>query len=95
MGEPPDDADHPRQPVFLRTRPEGLADGRGQDDTGPTIRRRDEQMSQSTPSGRRDAHRLSSDEAEVREALLDHDADPHLTWVTAQLDGTEEHPLVE
>ncbi|WP_181439460.1 hypothetical protein [Curtobacterium sp. MCBD17_032] len=52
-------------------------------------------MSQSTPSGRRDAHRLSSDEAEVREALLEHDADPHLSWVTAQLDGTEERPLVE
>jgi hypothetical protein len=52
-------------------------------------------MSQSTPSGRKDARRLSSDEAEVREALLDHDRDPHLTWVTAQLDGTEEHPLVE
>jgi hypothetical protein len=50
-------------------------------------------MSQSTPSGRRDAYRLSTDEAEVREALLDHD--PHLSWVTAQLDGTEERPLVE
>ncbi|WP_420363607.1 hypothetical protein AABM26_04505 [Curtobacterium aetherium] len=52
-------------------------------------------MSQSTPAGRRDAHRLSTDEAEVREALLDHGEDPHLSWVTAQLDGTEERPLVE
>ncbi|WP_181431175.1 hypothetical protein [Curtobacterium sp. MCBD17_021] len=52
-------------------------------------------MSQSTPSGRRDAHRLSHDEAEVREALLDHDGDAHLSWVTAQFDGTEERPLVE
>jgi hypothetical protein len=52
-------------------------------------------MSQSTPSGRRDAFRLSTDEAEVRQALLEHDADDHLSRVTAQLDGTEEHPLVE
>ena len=52
-------------------------------------------MSQSTPSGRRDAYRLSTDEAEVRDALLDHDHDSHLSWVTAQLDGMEERPLVE
>lgn len=52
-------------------------------------------MSQSTPSGRRDAHRLTLDQHEVREALLEHGDDGHLAWVTAQVDGTEEHPLVE
>jgi hypothetical protein len=52
-------------------------------------------MSHSTPSGRRDAYRLSNDEAEVRDALLAHGDDGQLAWVTAQLDGAEERPLVE
>jgi hypothetical protein len=52
-------------------------------------------MSQSTPSGRRDAHRLTLDQHEVREALLEHRDDGHLASVTTELDGAEEHPLVE
>jgi hypothetical protein len=42
------------------------------------------EMSQSTHSGRRDAHRLNRDEAEVRDALLEHSEDSVNAWIAEE-----------
>ncbi|MFJ3384459.1 MULTISPECIES: hypothetical protein [unclassified Curtobacterium] len=52
-------------------------------------------MSQSTQSGRRDAHRLNRDEAEVRDALLEHSDEKYNGWIFAQLDAAEGRERLE
>ncbi len=46
-------------------------------------------MSQSTRSGSKHAIRMTTDEAEVRAALLDH-TEHGAAWTADQLDGSEE-----
>ena len=46
-------------------------------------------MSQSTRSGSKSAIRLTTDEAEVRDALLDH-SDGSTAWIFDQLDAAED-----
>lgn len=46
-------------------------------------------MSQSTRSGRKSAQRLTSDEQEVKDALLDH-SDGGTAWIFDQLDAAED-----
>ncbi|WP_171898786.1 hypothetical protein [Curtobacterium sp. UCD-KPL2560] len=45
-------------------------------------------MSQSTRSGSKHAIRLTTDEAEVRDALLDH-TDHGAAWAVEDLEGTD------
>jgi hypothetical protein len=46
-------------------------------------------MSQSTPQGSRQANIQAADEAEVRDALLDHSDETYNAWIFAQLDAAE------
>uniref|UniRef100_A0A942SYN8 Uncharacterized protein n=1 Tax=Neobacillus citreus TaxID=2833578 RepID=A0A942SYN8_9BACI len=46
-------------------------------------------MSQSTRSGSKNAIRLTTDEAEVRDALLDH-SDGGNAWIFDQIDAAED-----
>lgn len=47
-------------------------------------------MSQTPHGAPHDAEPLSPDEAEVRDALLDHSDDTHRAWISQQLDAAEE-----
>ena len=50
---------------------------------------KDDHMSQSTRSGSKLAQRLTTDEQEVKDALLDH-SDGSTAWIFDQLDAAED-----